>query len=350
MSRPRTTGGAAPKAPALTRTEGLFWDLITAPEGVRPGLEALVRDGRAGADSLDAMIAGDDRLPAAERLDIYANMYFFRLLDCLREDFPRFAGALGDDRFHNLATDYLLTCPSEHPSLRYLGRRLPDFLAGHALARESACLVDLARLEWTRADLFDARDARPLTREDLARLAQDAAGDLPLRPVPAFRLLRLDHDAPRLWRELRDGDAAGADAESASTPASGDARDAAGGAETAAATWGAGAANAARLGDDKTGGTRCEAGHVHEDRPAPPLPAQRRRKTAVRVWRREFTVFHRAVDDEEADLLALLAEGTTLGRVAQRLSAGRSQAKATEALGRILPAWLDAGLVAAEPR
>ena len=325
----------------LSRTESLFWDLITAPEGVRPGLDALVRDGRAAQGALEEMIAGDDRLPAAERLDIYANMYFFRLLDCLREDYPRLATAVGEDRFHNLCTDYLLTHPSGHPSLRYLGRRLPEFLAGHMVGRESGCLVDLARLEWTRADLFDAADARALTREDLARLSQEAAGDLPLRPVPAFRLLRLDHDAPRLWRELRDREAAGPE-----TPGEGGA---ATGTETAEATWGAGAANAARLGEE-TDGARCASGHVHDDRPAPPLPRQRRRKTAVRVWRREFTVYHRAVEDEEAALLELLTEGTTLGQVAQRLSAGRSQAKATEALGRVLQAWIDAGLLAVEPR
>ncbi|HET8948161.1 MAG TPA: DNA-binding domain-containing protein [Candidatus Polarisedimenticolia bacterium] len=335
---------------ALAGTEALFWDLITAPEGVRPGLEALVRAGKAEPAAIESLIGGDDRLPAAERLDIYANMYFFRLLDCLREDFPRLATALGEGRFHNLATDYLLAHPSENPSLRYLGRRLPEFLAGHALARESACLADLARLEWTRADLFDAADAKPLGRDDVAGVAAGHGGDLPLRTVPAFRLLRLDHDAPALWREMRDRDPG--DAGSASpppeAPAAAGAPDGIGaGAESAAATWGAGNANAARLGEER--GTRCDAGHVHDDRPAAPLPQQRRRRTAARVWRRGFTVFHRAIDQEEADLLELVVEGTSLSRVAQRLSAGRSQARATEAVGRLLQAWLDAGILAVEP-
>jgi hypothetical protein len=326
----------------LEGTESLFWDLITAPEGVRPGLETLVRDGKAAPAAIDALLAGDERLPAAERLDIYANMYFFRLLDCLREDFPRLASALGEDRFHNLATDYLMAHPSENPSLRYLGRRLPEFLAGHALARESSCLADLARLEWTRADLFDAADARPLGRDDLARLSQEQAGHLTLRAVPAFRLLRLDHDAPHLWRELRDREAPAAMAAEGGAAASG--VETVAGADSAAATWGAGAANAAHLGEES--GSRCEAGHLHEARPAPPLPQQRRRPTAVRVWRRGFTVFHRAVEDEEAELLELVVEGTTLSRVAQRLSAGRSQTRATEAVGRLLQVWLDAGILA----
>jgi hypothetical protein len=336
----------------LKRTEALFWDLITAPEGVRSGLAALVRDGRAAPDAVETLLAGDERLPAAERLDIYANMYFFRLLDCLREDFPRLATALGEDRFHNLTTDYLLAHPSENPSLRYLGERLPGFLAAHALGRQAACLVDLARLEWTRADLFDAADAAALTREDLGRLAQEHAGDLPLHAVPAFRLLRLDHDAPRLWRELRDRETAAAapaaGSEVAASPGGAGTEDSVAGAESAAPTWGAGAANAARVGEE--GGARCEAGHLHDNRPAPPLPDQRRRPTAVRVWRRGFTVFHRAVEDEEADLLDLVVEGTALSRVAQRLSAGRSQARATEAVGRLLQTWLDGGILSAGPR
>jgi hypothetical protein len=309
-----------------------------------------VRAGKADASAIESLIGGDDRLPAAERLDIYANMYFFRLLDCLREDFPRLATALGEKRFHNLATDYLLVHPSGNPSLRYLGQRLPAFLAGHALARESACLVDLARLEWARADLFDAADARPLGRDDLADLSAGHGGDLPLCAVPAFRLLRLDHDAPGLWRELRDraeGDSAPRPPADTASAGSGAPDGMGPEAESAAATRGAGAANAARLGEEAA--NRCEAGHVHDDEPAAPLPQQRRRKTAARAWRRGFTVFHRAIDAEEADLLELVAEGTTLSRVAQRLSAGRSQAHATEAVGRLLQAWLDAGILSAEP-
>jgi hypothetical protein len=338
------------RASTLLGAESLFWDLITAPEGVRPGLEALVRAGKADPAAIESLIGGDERLPAAERLDIYANMYFFRLLDCLKEDFPRLAAALGEGRFHNLATDYLLAHPSGNPSLRYLGQRLPGFLAGHTLARESPCLADLARLEWDRADLFDAADSLALGREDVARLAAAHGGDLPLRTVEAFRLLRLEHDAPALWRELRDRE----EGISGSAPRPGEAPSAASApdgigadAESAPAGGGAGAANAARLGEEPGG--RCEAGHVHDGRPAPPLPQQRRRKTAARVWRRGFTVFHRAIDDEEADLLELVAEGTVLSRVAQRLGAGRSQARATEAVGRLLQAWLDAGILAAEP-
>ncbi|HKQ97788.1 MAG TPA: DNA-binding domain-containing protein [Candidatus Polarisedimenticolia bacterium] len=301
------------RAAGLLPTQRLFWDLIAAPEGVLPGLEALVREGRAGTDDLDRMIVGDARLSASDRLDIYANMYFFRLLDALKEDYPRLLAALGAARFHNLITDYLLACPSRHPSLRYLGDRLPEFLARHPLERESAGLADLARLEWARADIFDAADAPVLTRADLAKLPPDDAGDLRVALVPAYRLLRLGHDAVSVWRAL--------------------------GSDSGTEAAHAGNSNAARMEADGPTCAHHDADHLD------PIPRFGDRPTAVRVWRQGFAVHHRSMDDEERDALLLLAEGATLGRVAQCLSAGLPVAEATARFGALLQRWLDDGLL-----
>ena len=296
--------------PGLESTESLFWALITAPEGVRPGLDDLVRRGAASPGDLDAMIDAGEKMTPADRLDVYANMYFFRLLDCLKEDFPKLLEALGPGRFHNLVTDYLLAFPSEHPSLRYVGARLPDFLARHALGRECPILADLARLEWARADLFDAADAVPLTRERLATLPQDEAGDVHLKLVPACTLLSLDHDAPRLWHAMNDRSRARA--------AAGDEAKAAG------------------------GGPAC----LHEGGDeAPALPESSPRRTRVRVWRQGFAVFHRPIGDDEAASLEAIRAGDPLGRIAQRLSAGRTERQATDLVGGLLQSWIDDGLL-----
>jgi hypothetical protein len=293
--------------PRLRDDQGLFWGLIAAPEGVRRGLETLVGRGAARPGDLDALIVGDERLSSFDRLDIYANMYFFRLLDCLKEDYPRLLEALGPARFHNLVTDYLLVHPSSHPSLRHVGTRLADFLAGHALESECPGLADLARLEWARADIFDAADARPLARADLAALPQDTAGEARLALVPACRLLRLAHDAARAWRELKER---------------------ADGRAGAAAGGGAGCA------------------HGDGDHADPP-PRIARRPTAVRVWRHGFAVHHRSIDDDEIDSLEGLRAGDTLGVIAQRLSAGRTPERATARLGALLQGWIEDALIAA---
>ena len=304
-------------APRLHGDQTLFWGLIAAPEGVRAGLEEMVGRGTARPGDLDALIVGDERLSSFDRLDIYANMYFFRLLDCLKEDYPRLLAATGPARFHNLATDYLLAHPSSHPSLRFVGARLPEFLAGHALGRECPGLVDLARLEWARSDIFDAADARPLGRADLAALHQDETGDVRLALVPACRLLRLEHDAPRAWRELKAS--AGERSEGA------DAR-AAGAAEGEGPTCAHSAAE-----------------HVV------PLPKIARRPTAVRVWRQGFAVHHKSIEAEEVDSLEALGAGDTLGAIAQRLSAGRSLERSTARLGALVQSWIEDGLITAPP-
>lgn len=277
--------------PDLKGTQELFWALITAPEGVRASIDRSSGKGR-GIDpaSIDAVFAGDDRLPAVERLDIYANMYFFRLLDCLAEDFPKVRAALGPERFHNLVTDYVLRHPSEHPSLRYLGRKLPEFVAGHEPSSGFPFLGDLARLEWTRAEVFDAPDSTTLSRAALSRLPQESVGEARFRFVPAFALLRFDHEVVRYWRALDDAGAAPAD------PA------------------------------------------------AVPHPA--RRKTAARVWRKDLVVYHAGLDEEETHALELALQGETLGRICQVLAAGLSPAQATERAGRMIQAWIEDGILA----
>src|SRR5262249_54882793 len=116
--------------PTLRELEERFHRLVTAPV---PVAQALPAAGLERAD-VDAWFVGDERLDPIARLDIYANMSFFRLRDVLREQFPAVAAIAGDDAFHDFVTDYLVACPPGHPSIERAGARLPGYLAGHALA------------------------------------------------------------------------------------------------------------------------------------------------------------------------------------------------------------------------
>ena len=128
----------------LARTQQLVWQLITAPAGVEDGIRRLRQQRALEGDDLSFLVAPGRKLDPTEQLGIYADMYFYRLRDCLAEDFPRLASHLGEVGFHNLVTDYLWAHPSEHPSLRELGRRLPGFLARHELAATHPGAADLA--------------------------------------------------------------------------------------------------------------------------------------------------------------------------------------------------------------
>ena len=54
----------------LKSIQTLFWDLISAPEGVEKGAQQLKRNGRLRTTDLSFLVKGDERLGPAARLDI----------------------------------------------------------------------------------------------------------------------------------------------------------------------------------------------------------------------------------------------------------------------------------------
>lgn len=264
----------------LAKLEELMFALVTARDGVTSGLAAL---GLAPA-SLAEWIRGDQRLDAVGRLDVYANMYFYRLLDVLRADYPKLCAVLGEPAFHNLVADYLEACPSGNPSVRHLGARLPGFLATHVFATGAPNLPDLARLEWARVEVFDRADAPVESRAGLAGLAPSQFARLALRLIPAHALVDVSFAVDDLWRRIEAGEESG---------------------ETAAG---------------------------------------RRR---LLVWRKETAVFHRRLDEVETDLFRILEPGTSFGEVCERLGAIADPEVAAQRAGELLAGWLDGGLVMA---
>jgi len=157
-------------------------------------------EGEGFEPTLLQLVQGRGRLGPAQRLDIYAHMYCARLLDALREDFPRVAAILGFERFREIARAYLARNPSAHPSLRYLGRHFPEFLNPAVEVMESLpFLADLARLEWTRLEVFDAPDAEPLQMEHLQAIPPDEWPGLRFRLIPACQVLRSAWPIHELW-------------------------------------------------------------------------------------------------------------------------------------------------------
>jgi hypothetical protein len=272
----------------LSELQARFFELITGAEGVTAELAARGVPAAEAEAVAGALAVADARASAVERLDVYANMYFFRILDALRADYPKVLAVVGDEAFHDLATGYLLAHPSRHPSLRFVGAALPGFVAEHRLSRERPWLAELAALEWARVDVFDRRDAAPMTREALAAVAPEDFASIALRCVPACALVPAAWAVEQPWRAVEDG-------------------------------------------------------------AAPEAPAPAAEGHAILVWRRGVTVLHRAVDGDEARALELVARGTTFGALCAALAEtlGSDEAAAGRAV-QLLVAWLADELLAAD--
>ena len=74
------------------------------------------------------MIGRSRNLTAAERMGIYANAYYARLLECLASFFPVLQKALGADVFESFAFEYLQHYPSKSYTLDRLGESFARFL------------------------------------------------------------------------------------------------------------------------------------------------------------------------------------------------------------------------------
>ncbi len=149
-------------------------------------------DGSGTTAFVAQFIKPNRKLNCLERLQIYNQQYWLRLISCLEEDFPGMRMLLGVDRFQALATAYLQSHPSTSFSLNELGHKLPEFLLKEPYWGEphSDLLLDIARFEWAQAFATDADKRLPLKPEDLA--ARDPA-KLVLILQPHLQLLELNH-------------------------------------------------------------------------------------------------------------------------------------------------------------
>jgi hypothetical protein len=245
----------------LRELQELFWRSLTGEAQA-----ALLRQ-----------IPGAGPLTAADRLEIYQRMYLSRLIDVLREDYPRVAEVLGAETFADLAQAYLAAHPSTDPSVRHVGGALADFLATEPVPGLPPSLADLARLEWARLEVFDAPDARPLAIADLAAMSAERMPTVRLALVPACVVVVTAWPVHEVWGE----------------PAA-----------------------AARF-----------------------QPA----RTALRVWRQDFTVYHARVDAVEEAALTRLAAGGTFANVCELFAEASPEDAAREA-GALLARWLEDGI------
>ena len=190
-----------PDAPAqvpLDRLQRWFLERVTHPAGV------LATEGQDGL-ALEAVIEPSRDLSAAERIGIYAGMYFVRLREVLEEDFPALQALLGDDEATRWFEGYLVRHPSRHPNLNQLGGGLAAYLETEAEGLpHRAFAVELARLERAIQEVFDAPRSEPLTSDDLLSVAPEAWGTLRLPLVPATHLLALSHPVNAWYQAFRE--------------------------------------------------------------------------------------------------------------------------------------------------
>ena len=263
----------------LKKLESLLYRLITAPSGVAEGLAA---ERALDAGGLGDIVIGDERLSAEARVDIYANMYFYRLLDALKEDFPATLAVLGDDNFHNLVTGYLLEYPPTEPSLYYCGRHLAEYLRDHPMRESAPFVADLAAVERAIVEVFHGPDAPVLEPDSLRAIAPADWPAMKLGIQPSAQILVLDWKVSELLRAVEER-----------------------------REW---------------------------------SPADRCSHKML-VWGRHARVLYRDLDQAEAGALEAVSRGDTFAEICEVVAAGGGEQDPVAAMNRMLARWLSDGLL-----
>ncbi len=138
---------------------------LTADNRMQPGWT----DGSSTAQVAERFIKPNDRLSSFDRLEIYNRVYWFRVLDCLYDDYPGLRAIVGEKRFMELATAYLAKYPSVSFTLRNLGQRLEKFLREEPrwLAPHQELALDMARFEWAQVVAFDDSALPAITTDEI---------------------------------------------------------------------------------------------------------------------------------------------------------------------------------------
>jgi hypothetical protein len=263
----------------LKQLQSLLYRLITAPSGVAEGLAA---EHELGAGGLDEIVLGDDRLSSEARVDIYANMYFYRILDALKEDFPATLAVLGDENFHDLVTGYLLEYPPTDPSITHSGSHLAEYLRDHPMREGAPYIADLAKLERATVEVFLGPDAPTLQPDALRAVAVEDWPTMKLKLHPSAQILALDWQVSDLLRA------------------------------------------------------------VEEHRPwNPPNQAT----TKVLVWRANACVTHRDLDPTEANALDAAAHSATFAEICDIVAANAGNQDPVAAMNQLLSRWLSNNLL-----
>ena len=126
-------------------------------------------DNRGTSEVAESFIKPNDRLSSFERLEIYNRVYWFRVLDCLYDDYPGLRAVLGGPKFIKLITAYLAKYPSVSFTLRNLGSRLEQFIREEPkwAAPNEEVALDMVRFEWAQVVAFDDEAKPSITPNDV---------------------------------------------------------------------------------------------------------------------------------------------------------------------------------------
>ncbi|NGX43414.1 MAG: hypothetical protein K940chlam7_01711 [Chlamydiae bacterium] len=186
-----------PEAPKrLKEIQEWFARVITRPLDEDSKMNPIAPSGKTMEEEACEYILASPTLKPAERIQLYNQQYWWRLLNTLHTTFPLLTRILGYHRFNEtIAVPYLVKYPSQHWSLGFLGEDLSRWMKEEYSGEEKQLLSDAIAIDWAYNFSFFAAHHPPIVKEmssngnDFTRVMSQQA-----HLQPHIFLFELDYD------------------------------------------------------------------------------------------------------------------------------------------------------------
>ncbi|MDQ2995009.1 MAG: DNA-binding domain-containing protein [Pseudomonadota bacterium] len=155
-----------------------------------------------GNGDIRTLIVDAPQISIQERVDIYRDGYYLRLIDILGREFSVLLKRMGAPAFDKMCRAYIDAHPSTHFSVKTYGRHMMSFLETYEDVEQLE--VELAVFEWAFGKVLEDADDQQLTLVDMAKLPPESWGDMRLRFHPSMRLIDLQYNTPDIWKPMFD--------------------------------------------------------------------------------------------------------------------------------------------------
>jgi len=240
----------------------------------------------ASSDTFRAAVRDTRKADRVTLLDVYRDGYALRLIEALTNDYPGLMAMAGPADFDHMARAYIAAHPSHHPSIRWYGKDVADFLGATPPYSRTPAAAEMARFEWALGEAFDSPDATPDTADTLMALLPEAWETLAFTVLPSLRRLTLAFDVPQAWQRREE----------------------------------------------------VEPGNLDVKRAAQPV--------RWAIWRPELVSNFRSLDEDDAALLDALADGRTFPELCEAVAPFTGEEQAPARAASLLRAWVEGGLIA----
>lgn len=143
-------------------------------------------------------------VPAKQRLEIYEDAYYLRLLESLQLDYEVIYALMGEEQFDHWGRLYIQHFPSTFRSVRWFGKTFGNFLRESRNFDDKPWIIEMAAFEWSLTETFDGPDCSVVTVEEMVTIPPDAWPTLQFSLQPTFKMLDFSWNTAGIWNAFKE--------------------------------------------------------------------------------------------------------------------------------------------------